>query len=250
MYIMVNLVDCRALILAGGRGERLRPLTDACPKPLLPILGKSLIRYVIVPIMEVGLSKITVAVKYMGERIVQELGNSYHYLYEGTTMAEKVFLTAQISPEPVILGFSADTLITKKSIERLVKIHSIDRFDASLLLTILPEPQQKKWNFIIEDGMLRQINVESTFTTYERVGLALNRKALSIITNGFTQYLAKETASYPEYDKYQTGWNFILKRMIDCGLAVQAEVTDHPVYNVNTLRSYNNAERFVKQYLL
>lgn len=247
---MVNLVDCRALILAGGRGERLRPLTDACPKPLLPILGKPLIRYVIDAIVELGLRNITIAVKYMGERIVQELGNSHHYLYEGTTMAEKVFLTAPISPEPVILGFSADTLLTKKSIERLIEIHDIDRFDASLLLTTLPEPQQKKWNFIIEDGVLSQINVESNFTTYDRVGLALNRIALSIITNGFTQYLAKETESYSEYGKYQTGWNFILKRMIDCGLRVQAEVTDHPVYNVNTLQSYKNAEGFVKQYLL
>lgn len=94
IYTMVNLVDCRALILAGGRGERLRPLTDSCPKPLLPILGKPLIRYVIDPITEVGLSKITIAVKYMGERIVQELGNSYQYLYEGTTMAENVFLNS------------------------------------------------------------------------------------------------------------------------------------------------------------
>lgn len=247
---MVKLADCRALILAGGRGERLRPLTDSCPKPLLPILGKPLIQYVIDPITEVGLGKITIAVKYMRERIVQELGNSHQYLYEGTTMAENVFLTAKIYPEPVIFGFSADTLLTKKSIERLLEIHDIDRFDASLLLTTLPEPQQKKWNFIIEDSVLQQIKVESTFTIYERVGLALNRNALSIITNEFTQYLAKETDSYPEYSKYQTGWNFILKRMIDCGLKVQAEVTNHPVYNVNTHESYNNAESFLKQYLL
>ncbi|MCI0693528.1 hypothetical protein L0337_16165 [candidate division KSB1 bacterium] len=158
-------------------------------------------------------------------------------------------LTAKIYPEPVIFGFSADTLLTKKSIERLVEIHDIDRFDASLLLTTLPEPQQKKWNFIIDDGVLQQIKVESTFTTFERVGLALNKNALSIVTNGFTQYLAKAADNYLEFSTYQTGWNFILKRMIDCGLKVQAEITNHPVYNVNTHESYYNAENFVKQYL-
>jgi NDP-sugar pyrophosphorylase family protein len=247
---MINLVDCRALILAGGQGERLRPLTDSCPKPLLPILGKPLIWYVIDPIRGAGLSKITIAVRYMGERIVEELGNAYDYLREGTTMADNVFLTAKTFSDPVIFGFSADTLITRKSIERLIEIHDVERFDASLLLTTLPEPQQKKWNFIIKDGVLQQIKVESTFTTYERVGLALNRSALVKITNGFTEYLAKESDNYPEYNKYQTGWNFILKRMIDCGLTVQAELMNHPVYNVNTHQSYNNAENFVKQFLL
>ena len=39
--------DITAVILAGGEGTRLRPLTNTCPKPLLPILGKPCVEYVI-----------------------------------------------------------------------------------------------------------------------------------------------------------------------------------------------------------
>ena len=65
----------RAMILAAGRGQRLRPLTDTCPKPLLKIAGKALIEYHIQALSQVGIKEIVINVCYLGEQIKKALGS-------------------------------------------------------------------------------------------------------------------------------------------------------------------------------
>lgn len=59
----------RALLMAGGSGERLRPLTLKVPKPLLEIDGKPIIDYNIEALETVGITDISVAVRYLAEKI-------------------------------------------------------------------------------------------------------------------------------------------------------------------------------------
>ncbi|MCG6862329.1 MAG: nucleotidyltransferase family protein [Chromatiaceae bacterium] len=65
----------QAMILAAGRGERMRPLTDHTPKPLLEAAGKPLIVYHIERLVAAGLRKIVVNYAYLGDRIQAALGN-------------------------------------------------------------------------------------------------------------------------------------------------------------------------------
>ena len=58
-----------AVLMAGGRGERLRPLTDDLPKPLLPVAGKPIIDYNIEELEACGIKKIHVTVNYLGDLI-------------------------------------------------------------------------------------------------------------------------------------------------------------------------------------
>lgn len=58
-----------AVMMAGGRGERLRPLTDDLPKPLLPVAGKPIIDYNVEELEACGIKKIYVTVNYLGEKI-------------------------------------------------------------------------------------------------------------------------------------------------------------------------------------
>jgi MurNAc alpha-1-phosphate uridylyltransferase len=65
----------RAMILAAGRGERMRPLTDAVPKPLLQAGGKPLILHLIEGLAAAGLRHLVINHAHLGEQIEKRLGD-------------------------------------------------------------------------------------------------------------------------------------------------------------------------------
>ncbi|WP_368644650.1 N-acetylmuramate alpha-1-phosphate uridylyltransferase MurU [Castellaniella ginsengisoli] len=69
----------RAMILAAGRGERMRPLTDTCPKPLLPAGGRPLIAWHLERLARAGITDILVNHAWLGERIEAALGDGRAY---------------------------------------------------------------------------------------------------------------------------------------------------------------------------
>ncbi len=69
----------KAMILAAGRGERLRPLTDETPKPLIKVAGKSLIEYHIENLAKAGIKEIIINTAWLAEKIHQQLGDGSNY---------------------------------------------------------------------------------------------------------------------------------------------------------------------------
>jgi MurNAc alpha-1-phosphate uridylyltransferase len=69
----------KAMILAAGRGERMRPLTDITPKPLLKANNKALIEYTIEALVKSGIVDIVINLAYLGEQIKTYLGDGTHY---------------------------------------------------------------------------------------------------------------------------------------------------------------------------
>lgn len=84
---------CTALLLAAGRGERMRPLTDVTPKPLLPVRGQPLMQWAMQGLQRGGVSNLVINTAWLGEQIPQHFGDVFdtmgqapmhlHYSQEG-----------------------------------------------------------------------------------------------------------------------------------------------------------------------
>ena len=69
----------KAMILAAGRGERMRPLTDHTPKPLLKAAGKPLIEYTIEALVCAGITDIVINLAHLGNQLKNYLGDGSQY---------------------------------------------------------------------------------------------------------------------------------------------------------------------------
>ncbi len=82
----------KAMIFAAGRGERMRPLTDTCPKPLLKVRGRPLIVWHILNLVRAGITDIVINHAHLGQMIEHALGNGEQfgariaYSAEGTAL--------------------------------------------------------------------------------------------------------------------------------------------------------------------
>lgn len=65
----------QAVILAGGRGERLKPITDTIPKPMVPINGKPFLEYLVELLKENGIEEIVMLLGYLPEKITEHFGD-------------------------------------------------------------------------------------------------------------------------------------------------------------------------------
>jgi D-glycero-D-manno-heptose 1,7-bisphosphate phosphatase len=64
----------QAVIFCGGRGERLRPLTDNLPKPMAPVLGRPFLEYLIEQLSDAGITRVLLLTGYLGHQIADHFG--------------------------------------------------------------------------------------------------------------------------------------------------------------------------------
>lgn len=70
-----SILPLHAVIMAGGRGERLRPLTDHTPKPMLPLGNKPIIEHNIDRLISFGIEDVTISVRYLADMIIDYFGD-------------------------------------------------------------------------------------------------------------------------------------------------------------------------------
>lgn len=86
----------KAMVLAAGRGERMRPITDRIPKPLIPVAGKPLIAYHLEALARAGLRDVVINLAYRGAQIREALDDGSRY---GVRIAY-----SDEGPEPIETG--------------------------------------------------------------------------------------------------------------------------------------------------
>ena len=96
----------RALVLAAGRGERLRPLSAAIPKPLLPVAGRPLAAWTLERLREAGVEAAALNLHHLGDRIRERFGDSFRGM--PLVYSEERELLGTGGAIPPLAGFLAD----------------------------------------------------------------------------------------------------------------------------------------------
>ena len=138
-----------AIILAGGKGERLRPFTNKLPKPMIPVLGRPLIEYQVLWLKHEGVKHIVFCCGYKYKAIKdyfkdgEKWGMKFDYAIErellGRGGAFKNGLKFIPKDEQVIIGANGDEL-TGEPLEPMVDYHLKNNAAGTLLLIHLVSP--------------------------------------------------------------------------------------------------------------
>jgi N-acetyl-alpha-D-muramate 1-phosphate uridylyltransferase len=164
-----------AMILAAGRGERMRPLTDRVPKPLLEVRGKALIEYHLERLAVAGIRQVVVNLCWLGPMIRDRLGDGSRYGLQITYSEESphaletaggIFRALPLLGEQPFLVMNGDVFTDYPLAGTLLGARS----DAHLVLVPNP-PQHRQGDFGLEQGLaVRSAPVRYTFS-----GIAIYR---------------------------------------------------------------------------
>lgn len=135
-----NRCESWAVIMAGGKGERLGELTTAIPKPMLPIGDRPILERIVQHLVSHGIRRIFLSVNYLGKMIEDHFGDgskfhcSISYLWEdkplGTGGALSLLPERPVAPLLVMNG----DLLTTINVSRLLAFHRAGEFAATVAL--------------------------------------------------------------------------------------------------------------------
>lgn len=187
---IVNVINFRyvksylpidAVIMAGGKGERLRPLTDTTPKPLLPVGDKPIIEHNINRLINYGIDDFWITLRYLGQKIQdffgsgQERNVSFAYVWESEPLGT-------IGSVSTIDNFRHDHILVTNS-DILTNLDYENFFlefvasDADLSVVTIPYNVSVPYAVLETDnGHVVSFKEKPTYTYYSNGGIYLMKK--------------------------------------------------------------------------
>lgn len=136
----------QALILAGGKGTRLRPLTVYTPKPIVPVMNRPFLLYQIEILRRAGISDITLSLNYQPGKIEYLLGDGsdygvkLRYITEPSPMGTAgAYKFAEDAIRETTVVFNGDVL-TDLDISKIIEFHKTKKAEATIVLTSVENP--------------------------------------------------------------------------------------------------------------
>lgn len=197
---IVNVINFRevrsylpvdAVIMAGGRGQRLKPLTDITPKPLLKVGDKPIMEHNLHRLTLYGIDDFWISVKYLGEQIESYFGNgkdrnvNIQYIWENEALGT-------IGAVSKITNFVHDYVLVTNSdiLTNLDYEHFfLDFLKQNADFSVVTIPYNVDVPYAVletEEGIVRNFKEKPTYTYYSNGGIYLMKKEM-------LEYLPKET---------------------------------------------------------
>lgn len=148
----------KALILSGGHGTRLRPLTYSQQKQLIPVANKPVLFYAIEDVIEAGIHDIGIIIGPNKEQVIETVKSvdwdaNIEFIYQGEPkgLAHAILVARDYLGDDDFVMYLGDNILKEGIIEHLRHFKE-GNFDASILLCEVPNPQQFGVAELSEDG--------------------------------------------------------------------------------------------------
>ncbi|HVD98328.1 MAG TPA: nucleotidyltransferase family protein [Cytophagaceae bacterium] len=183
----ITLLPVEVVLMAGGIGERLKPLTDHLPKPLLPVGNKPIIEHNIDRLIRFGVEHIKISIRYMGEKIEHYFGDGKNknitisYLKEDKPMGTigSLCLVDHFEHDTVIVMNS--DLLTNINFEEFYLQFKNDR--AVMSVATIPYKINVPYAIMeVNENEITSLKEKPTYTYYANAGIyIMSKEALSYI---------------------------------------------------------------------
>lgn len=152
----------KAIVLAGGEGQRLRPLTQSRPKPLLPIAGRPCVDFVLRSLVNSGVKELMITTAYMSDRLIRAIAEglgydaSIVYSFEGTPAgtAGSVKRVADFIDDTFVVAMG-DVLVDL-DVRPLIDFHRRHKSVATIALTEVEDPTEYGIAGLGKDGRIER----------------------------------------------------------------------------------------------
>ena len=178
-----SLLPLEAVIMAGGKGQRLMPLTANTPKPLLKVNNKPIIQYNIERLRDFGVKKFYISIGYLGEQLEEYFGNGrdfgveIEYIRENTPLGTigAVRLIKEFGKQHLLVMNS--DLLTNIDYEDLYREMIIQNGD--MIVATTPYEVKVPYGVIDTDGaVIKGLKEKPTYTYYSNAGIYIIHTAL------------------------------------------------------------------------
>ena len=178
-----SILPVDAVIMAGGVGERLKPLTEKIPKPMLKVGEKPIIEHNIDRLIKFGIEDITISVRYLSDQIIDFFGNgeskgiSIKYVYENNPMGTIASLKEVASfNNDTILVMNSD-LLTTVDFEDFYKQFEED--NSAMCIASIPYNVNIPYAVMeMQGNTVTSLQEKPTYTYYSNAGIYLIKKEM------------------------------------------------------------------------
>ncbi|MGF1601189.1 MAG: sugar phosphate nucleotidyltransferase [Thermosynechococcaceae cyanobacterium] len=194
----------QAVIIAGGKGTRLQPLTFGSPKPMLPLLDRPFLSWMVERCQQAGITDILMNVRYQADQIQAYFGDGdafgvkIRYVVEETaldTAGAMKLAEPYYTGEPLIV-FNAD-ILTDLDLAALIEAHQHTQALATLTLTRVKDPTAFGLVELAEDGCVVAFREKPTAEEAAQLGIdTVNAGTYILNPEIFAQYPDNQPLSF------------------------------------------------------
>jgi len=180
----------QAIILCGGKGERLRPLTNKTPKPMIKIKGKAILDYIIEYIFNYGIKKIIVATGYQSKKIENHINKKYAK-YDilisdsgSVDIIERIKNVSHLIKGDFILMYG-DTL-SNVNIDEIIKFHN--SHPGKVTMTVWPFKTQYGLVKVDSNGIISSFKEKPKLDQWINIGYFYIENEILSLINKFNKF--------------------------------------------------------------